>query len=61
MDETDPETALAENPAGGGNMAEVAAWVGAATLFDLGVGAVVGETGGGILRRIPPRAVPLRR
>ena len=42
MDETDPETALAENPAGGGNMAEVAAWVGAATLFGLGVGAVVG-------------------
>lgn len=42
MDETDPETALAENPAGGGNMAEVAAWVGAATLFGLGLGAVVG-------------------
>ena len=42
MDETDPETALAENPAEGGNMAEVAAWVGAATLFGLGIGAVVG-------------------
>ena len=42
MDETDPETALAENPAAGGNMAEVAAWVGAATLFGLGIGAVVG-------------------
>ena len=40
FDETDPETVLAEESAG--DMKEVAAWVGAATLFGLGIGATMG-------------------
>ena len=50
FDETDPETALkassegekASENANEGSMTEVALWVGAATLFGLGVGATLG-------------------
>ena len=49
FDETDPETALKassetveEASEGEGSMTEVALWVGAATLFGLGVGATMG-------------------